>query len=355
MSTVTLASVTDSNGRAWPVIDAQGSAHELDPRQSTELAEAARALEAEHPAEASLDSPQLLVKAEVALRAAPDLMTALVDFRLNGSRDGLLLLRGLPIDDPLPPTPQQGKFEGSWRDLAVSCLTQIMIMSVLGDVIAYADEKEGRLIQDICPVPGAEKRQENTGSTLLELHTEDGFHRNKPHHLSLLGLRADHTEEAITVAASIRACLQTLDPNTIETLREPLFRVRLASSFVGTDAKAYSDPMPVLSSAAHDPDLCVDFHATEPMDDTAAKAFEELRQALLGCLVGVVLKPGDMIIVDNRRAVHGRTAFTPRYDGEDRWLRRCFAVADIRRAYSRLFPASRVHQPLVVRPLSEDA
>jgi L-asparagine oxygenase len=355
MSTATLASVTDSKGQAWPVADAKGSAFELDPRQSNDLAEAARRIAAELPIDATLDNQQLLVKAEVALRAAPDLTAALVEFRVSGSRDGLLLLRGLPIDDPLPSTPERGAFQGSWRDLTVSSLTQIMVMSVLGDVIAYADEKEGRLIQDICPVPGAEQRQENTGSSLLELHTEDGFHRNKPHHLSLLTLRGDRAGEAITVAASIRACLSMLDEKSIQTLREPVFRVRLSSSFVGTEAKAYSDPMPVLSSAPHDPDLCVDFHATEPMNDAAATAFEELRQHLLGCLVGVVLKPGDMMIVDNRRALHGRTAFTPHYDGEDRWLRRCFAVADIRRAYSRLFPDSRVHQPLVVRPLSDDA
>jgi L-asparagine oxygenase len=355
MSTVTtLTSVTDSKGHAWPVTDAQGSAVELDPRQANDLAEAARRIASELPADASLDNQQLLIKAEVALRAAPDLVAALVEFRVSGSRDGVLLLRGLPIDDPLPPTPERGAFQGSWRELTVSSLAQIMVMSVLGDVIAYADEKEGRLIQDICPVPGAEQRQENTGSSLLELHTEDGFHRNKPHQLSLLALRGDRAGEAITVAASVRACLSLLDSNCIQTLREPLFRVRLSSSFVG-DATAYSDPMPVLSSAAHDPDLCVDFHATEPTNEAAAMAFEELRQQLLGCLVGVVLKPGDMMIVDNRRAVHGRTAFTPHYDGEDRWLRRCFAVTDIRRAYSRLFPDSRVHQPLVARPLSEDA
>lgn len=354
MSTVTLASVTDSRGDAWRVKDIQSSALEIDPRQAKELATAARQLAAELPADAPLDSQQLLVRAEVALRAVPDIVSALVEFRVSGNENGALLFRGLPIDEPLPPTPQDGAYRGPWRDLAVSSLIQIMFMSVLGDVIAYADEKEGRLIQDIAPVPGAERRQENTGSSLLELHTEDGFHRNKPHHLSLVCLRGDHAAEAITCTASLRACLSTLDPDTIHTLREPVFRVRLASSFVG-DGKAYSDPMPVLSSATHDPDLCADFHATEAMTDAAAAAFEELRHALLGCLVGIAMRTGDMIIVDNRRAVHGRTGFTPRYDGEDRWLRRCFAVADIHRAYSRLFPDSRVHRPLVVRPLSEDA
>lgn len=34
----------------------------------------------------------------------------------------------------------------------------------------------------------------------------------------------------------------------------------------------------------------------------------------------VVLKPGDLLNVDNYRTTHTRTPFTPRWDGKDRWL-----------------------------------
>ncbi|TDD59964.1 hypothetical protein E1263_12755 [Kribbella antibiotica] len=46
-------------------------------------------------------------------------------------------------------------------------------------------------------------------------------------------------------------------------------------------------------------------------------------------MVGMVLVAGDLMVVDNRKAVHGRTSFVPRYDGNDRWLRRSFAVRDL--------------------------
>jgi L-asparagine oxygenase len=129
-------------------------------------------------------------------------------------------------------------------------------------------------------------------------------------------------------------------------LRKPWYRIRHASSFSGAGAPSYSRPVPVLSGSWGDPDLCVDFHATEPLIDAAADAFERLRRRVLGSLVGAVLEPGDIMIVDNRKAVHGRTGFSPRYDGHDRWLRRCFAVSDIRAPRLSLLPASRVHQPL---------
>lgn len=339
--------LTDGLGRAWPVRHPTANVVELDAHASADLAVAARCLAAQHRHEETIDDHDLLVGAEVALRqASPQLVSALVQFRVAGSRDGIMLVRGLTLDEPVPETPVQGAFGGSWAELGLATVTQLMLMSALGDVISYADEKDGRLIQDVCPVPGAELRQENTGSTLLELHTEDGFHPNMPHFLSLLTLRADHDRQALTVAAGIRAVLPLLTQETIAALRRPEFRIRLASSFVGPGRAVYSPPMPVLTGAGHDPDLCVDFHATEAMTDEAQEALDALGAAMFGAIVGLALQPGDLLIVDNRKAVHGRTGFTPRYDGEDRWLRRCFAVADIRASHPLLYPASRVHRPL---------
>jgi L-asparagine oxygenase len=320
---------------------------ELGALEAADLAYVAHRLATENSGVPEIDDHQFLVDVEVAIRrACPDLVAALVDFRLAGSRDGIVVLRGLPIDESLPRTPGRAAFTGSWRELARSTVTQLMVMSVLGGVISYADEKDGHLIQDICPVPGAEHRQENTGSSLLELHTEDGFHPHKPDFISLLCLRADHAREAMTVACGVRAVAPRLEPEHVQALRQPWYRIRLASSFVGTEHTAYSAPMAALSGCPSDPDLCADFHAMEPMTDEAAEAFEALRGLMQTSLVGVVLEPGDMLVIDNRKAVHGRTGFSPRYDGHDRWLRRCFAVADLRASHPHRYPDSRVHRPL---------
>ena len=324
-----------------------GAVLEIDAATALDIATAARKLAAEHRGHAgadALDDEALLIKCEVALRlASPELLGALLTFRVAGSPDGVLLVRGLPIDDPLPATPTSGAFHGSWRELAISTVGQLMVMSALGDVMAYADEKDGRLVQDIAPVPGAETRQENTGSSLLELHTEDGFHPNKPDFLSLLCLRSDHERRALTVAGAVRSVLPLLDARHVRVLREPQYRIRLASSFGGAGVSA---PLPVLSGSWTDPELCVDFHAMEATTADAAAALQALRDRIERSLVGAVLEPGDLLVIDNRKAVHGRTGFSPRYDGTDRWLRRCFAVADIRTPRPQLRPASRVHRPL---------
>jgi L-asparagine oxygenase len=295
----------------------------------------------------SLDDHGLLIEVEIAGRALPSrLLSHLVDFRVSGNLHGMLLIRNLPVGGPLPPTPADG-YLSPWSAAARSTLTQLAIMSVLGHVIAYADEKRGGLVQDVCPLPGQENRQENTGSIMLELHTEDGFHPFKPEFISLMCLRGDRERAAATVTASIRSVLSVLPRPALRALREPAYRIRFSTSFLGPDSPArYSAPLPVLSGPDDDPDLCVDFHAMEPMDAEGAMAFETLRKAMTAALVGVILEPGDMLVVDNRVAVHGRTGLMPRYDGEDRWLRRCFAVADLRPSRRLRCLTSRVCGPV---------
>ncbi|GHH88870.1 L-asparagine oxygenase [Streptomyces sulfonofaciens] len=297
-----------------------------------------------------LDDPELLAEIEVAARwLPPRLARALSRFRRRGDPHGTLIVRNVPLDDDLPPTPADGAAP-DWSRLPLATVAQLAAVSWLGDVIAYADEKAGGLVQDVVPVRGAERRQENTGSVMLELHTEDGFHPYKPDFVTLLCLRADHERRARTTYGAITRALPRLSAECVRVLRRPLFRIRHSSSFrgpgAGAGAGAVSPPLPVLSGPAADPELVADFHAMEPMDETAARAFDELREAMLAVLVGTVLEAGDLIVVDNRAAVHGRTDFRPRYDGRDRWLRRCFAVADLRLSRGVRAPGSQVCAPL---------
>ena len=44
------------------------------------------------------------------------------------------------------------------------------------------------------------------------------------------------------------------------------------------------------------------------------------------------VEPGDLLIVDNHGALHGRTPFSRRGDGRDRWLLRTFVARDLARS-----------------------
>jgi alpha-ketoglutarate-dependent taurine dioxygenase len=65
------------------------------------------------------------------------------------------------------------------------------------------------------------------------------------------------------------------------------------------------------------------------VDEQADEALRALGDATAACHTSVALEAGDLLIVDNAVAVHGRTPFTARFDGADRWLQRTFVVGDL--------------------------
>lgn len=276
---------------------------------------------------------------------------AILHFRRAPNRYGFLLLRNLPIGTSLPETPRDGR-RSPKKLTKTSELVLTLAMLLLGEPIAYADEKEGALIQDICPVPGQENKQENTGSTFLEFHTEDGFHPFKPDYIGLLCLRGDRDGLCQTATASIRNVMHLLPSTALTLLRQPMFRLRISSSFGAADftpeTTFYSRQVPVLTGSMAEPDMCIDFFLMEAMNEPCRWALDVLKEALIKVTFAHRMEPGDLMIIDNRMAAHARTGFTPRYDGKDRWLQRMFVIQDLRKTSFSRFPGGRICTPLPV-------
>ena len=43
----------------------------------------------------------------------------------------------------------------------------------------------------------------------------------------------------------------------------------------------------------------------------------------------IILKPGNLLIINNHKAVHGRSTFTPNFDGNDRFIIRSFIMKNL--------------------------
>ncbi|KIF66774.1 L-asparagine oxygenase [Streptomyces sp. AcH 505] len=259
------------------------------------------------------------------------LRRTLADFRRNSGPHGALLLRGLPVEAmELPPTP---RVNGSvQRDRSLAAALLLMIACGLGDPGAFRPEKGGALVQDVVPVPGMEEFQGNAGSTVLTFHNENAFHDHRPDFVMLLCLRADPTGRAGLRTACVRQVLPLLPERIVETLWAPEFVTAPPPSFgQGADGAV---PSAVLSGDRRDPDVRVDLAATTPVTERAAEALEVLQDHFDRTATTHRLVPGELAVVDNRVTVHGRTEFTPRYDGTDRWLQRTFVLTDLRRSRS---------------------
>lgn len=105
------------------------------------------------------------------------------------------------------------------------------------------------------------------------------------------------------------------------------------------------EPVAALYGTKDSPYLCADpcYMDAVPSDPRARAALNTLEREITAQLRDTVLGPGDICFIDNFRAVHGRSAFTPRYDGTDRWLKRINVTRDLRRSRTyRLSSGSRI-------------
>lgn len=227
----------------------------------------------------------------------------------------------------VPPTPLVPTYG---REIAPVAYDSIMShASSYGTVVGYEQEQNGQRVQHILPNPKTEHGQISTSSkTELELHTETAFHPYKPEYVLLLCVRGDPS--AVTTFARLSRIvdkLQYADERAFDTLTVPLFETSLDESFRENDKADASFTLPVLRLSL-DPrrddawEITYDHYLMRGLTEEAQRALNVLDDVIKECTEAIILEQGDLLVMDNRRIVHGRKPFQARYDGTDRWLLR---------------------------------
>ncbi|MFA5775080.1 MAG: TauD/TfdA family dioxygenase [Ilumatobacteraceae bacterium] len=273
-----------------------------------------------------VDSESFVRAAGHARRRLPaEVQDALIDLADHSPRQGYLLLRNIDIGSvpatPSSPTATTGK------DLQ-SEFALLSIARCLGQPVGYLPEHNGSIVQNIVPVRGTETRQISTSSGVeLKFHTETAFHPYRPRYLLLLCLRGDR--QAGTLVASIYDIVGHLSSTDLEVLRQSRFRTAVDASFLNGSSSELGPAQPILSGSDSDLTFVYDADLMVGTDSEAQDVLERLANAIGKSTKSVVLDAGDLLVIDNNVAVHGRSPFVARFDGTDRWLQRTFVVSDL--------------------------
>jgi len=249
---------------------------------------------------------------------------AVTQFRTESHQSGALLLRDLPIGEipntPLEPTAPINKDSISERTL-------LAVATLLGEPIGYKAELGGRLVQNLVPTLTNQDRQTSTSSSVpLFFHTETAFHPYRPKYLVLLCLRGDPAAD--TTLSSFFEIWPHLSLQAQNVLFESRFRTSIDESFLNGNENRLGEPMPVFQNKEN-PVMVFDEDLMIGTDPEAQAALTELGVATRAIHSRVNLCAGDMLIIDNSRAVHGRSSYSPRFDGKDRWLQRTFVLNEL--------------------------
>jgi L-asparagine oxygenase len=250
-------------------------------------------------------------------------------FVQSGSDTGYLLFRTVPLSF-LPDTPPNN--QSMVGGTTILGQIQSILLSFFGEMIAYEAEGYGHLFQDVVPNREMAYQQTSMGSqTELEIHTEQAFSQWRPDVISLACLRGDPS--ATTYVLPVQSVLKYVTAEEKEMLRQPLWMTGVDLSFKLQDHEFIEGdirgPMSILVDNPENPD-----NPFFIFDQDLMTGITDEAHSMIGKIVDIyyehrqehVLQPGDIVFIDNRRAVHGRSPFFPRYDGSDRFLIRSFAM-----------------------------
>lgn len=301
----------------------------------------------------TIEDDELVRHAPVLARGLPaHLLEFLEEFRV-AEPSALCLVSGLALDqDRLGSTPEH------WRDSQYGSrafpqeIFFLLCASRLGDVFGWGTQQDGRLMHDVLPIKGHEHYEIGSNSLQhLSWHTEDAFHPCRGDYVALMCLRnPDDVETIVSTAPDLDWANVDVDAlfepeftvmpdnshqpqNASDTTGDRVVDRLRRRSFELIESWTENPPQrPLLFGDRHDPYLALDPYHMDPSGwpERSRHAFKQLCAEIEANMRGVGLRPGDCMFIDNFRAVHGRQAFTPRYDGTDRWLKRLNVTRNIR-------------------------
>lgn len=273
---------------------------------------------------------------QVFARTSREFLRQLFAFRDDPTSPGVLHVVNVPIDSDIPATPTNARRNPD-KTTYVSEGSLLGIAKILGEPLGYRVEKNGEIIQNLAPVESERSATSSESSQIdLGFHTDLDFdpeHPDKPQNVTnadyilLICLRQDHEVKARTMYADARDITRELTTEQLKVLRQPLFQFGAAYTFTGKcgEERIWSPPTAVLKGPERCPEITVELACgCRGLTEEADAALRAIKEACPKIAQSVFLAPGEMLLINNRKGAHSRTAFEARYDGTDRWLQRLY-------------------------------
>lgn len=297
--------------------------------------------------EAALRNPKALVESHLdALEAiTKDESELLEGLRGHCLEEPFLRLQGCFEVVNLPDTPQdflatplcEGVISGKLATVTLNYLCDL-------DTVSYGSENSGQLFVNLVAMPGSgvipEKSHKN-----MRGHTDAASFplrgRNDPVNpriapspdlVCLVALR--NPNRTPTIVMPLGAVLEGLHPMHVEALYSEGFQIYSQRTFRrGTQEvlgeEHFVTDCAILYSSLEG--IWIRYsHSNVSVQDESNALLAEAKSAFeASCLrhaQEVVLEPGDLLLVNNRKALHGRGGVGPYVGGETRWLMRTYSL-----------------------------
>lgn len=253
-----------------------------------------------------------------------------------------LVFDNVPIDTEITGSPA---FNEQGTTFKSGCLSENIICA-FGAIVGepYSVAFEGReLVNNLTPQKGNKHDYTGQGSEVeLDLHIENAALRYmgesdcSPSAMFLLGVRQD--KDVInpkTYVVDAKKALYSLSKDDIAALYNKNFIIKVPyrwrDAFFG---KENTDLVSMITGPMDKPRLSAAFYPDMvlPISERAKIAFTNLYNELKRTAIGIDIKPGRLVYINNKTALHSRDKFIPTYDQNAcpyRWIQRIFITSSL--------------------------
>lgn len=275
----------------------------------------------------------------------------LYNFRNQKEENGFFVLRGFQInDDKIGNTPQHWDTPWSNKKNLREEIFQSLVSSSLGDTFGWKTQENGRILRNIVPTKSDSDEQLGGSSSVpLLWHVEEAFHPCKADMMTIMCYRND--ERAGTNLCSLNQ--MKIPQNYMDILRQSRFYIEPDKSHFPENNNSQHwelqsedfckiksflldpKPVPVIWGPQGSERFVIDqaFMKTKKDDLEAQEALGWLHHHMDEMKRTVVMDPGDVLFLDNRRVAHGRTVYKPNFGPKARWLRRINITTDLTKSF----------------------
>ncbi|MEC6746822.1 TauD/TfdA family dioxygenase [Pseudomonas qingdaonensis] len=226
--------------------------------------------------------------------------------------------------------------------------TAIVALAMLNaQTVSYGSENDGHLFVNLVVLPGdgdfaTKSKSDMRGHTdgvyfpiRGQVHELEERFAPSPDFVCLSGLR--NPDGVSTTVMPLSSVLALLSPEDVEELTKPQYVLRPQKTFrlgfkklFGSDSKFLKPLAGVQLLFEGDDGHWIRFShsAAETEDDAspAGRAIRNFETACQGCVNSIVIAPGDVVIVNNRIGLHGRSEVGGEAGGTSRWLLRTYGL-----------------------------
>lgn len=211
------------------------------------------------------------------------------------------------------------------------------------ETISYGSENNGELFVNLVALSGqgvlveksTKSMRGHTDGVSFPFNGEDNQDNPRiapsPDFVTLIGLR--NPNDVATTVMPLDAILSRLSQRNIAELMKPQFSISSQKTFVQGMKRILGRELvcvdqPILKQVGDEIHGRYSHSKVVPSEvgGSAETASQALELACMQAVQPVVVRPGDLLLINNRRALHGRGAVSNEIGGQSRWLLRTYGL-----------------------------